>query len=153
MPSAITATLLALLLRKVKVISRLLLLAALVVTPASAQSGPDRPPSTQPRRAVGLVTGGFMTGQEFRELSEAEQQGYVMGIVDGMLMAPVFGGGDDATRSTQRFLDCLKGMNSLQLAAVARKHLESYPERWHESMRFLFWQAWLPICPEIGTQP
>jgi hypothetical protein len=34
---------------------------------------------------------GYITGNTYRDMPQREQQSYVLGVVDGMLMAPVFG--------------------------------------------------------------
>ena len=38
---------------------------------------------------------GFLMGQKYMGLSEVEKSAYAMGIIDGMLLAPLFGAPDD----------------------------------------------------------
>ena len=66
-----------------------------------------------------------------------------MGLVDGMLLAPLVGGQKAELASLE---GCLKGMIPSQVAAVVDKWMGETPERWHEQMNVLGLSALLAAC-------
>jgi hypothetical protein len=91
-----------------------------------------------------LIKDGFMTGNKFMELSSDEQSAYAMGLVDGMLLAPIF----DAPKAKLIWLEsCIVGMSNKQVAAMLRKELESKPGEWHYSAHHAMYRAMLEACP------
>ncbi len=103
-----------------------------VAGPASGQTGDV------------VIKDGFITGQAFLNLSQVEQHGYVMGVIDGAFLAPFFG----APKERVRWLEtCTIGMTDSQIAALVRKRLRDAPEVWHLSASVAVYRAFLNVCP------
>ena len=86
---------------------------------------------------------GFLTGNSFRELSDAGKRGYAMGFLDGALMSPMF----DAPKGETRWIEtCVVGMTDKQVVAILDKFLTNNPARWHEQMNVLAWLAMKEGC-------
>lgn len=99
----------------------------LALTTGTASLGATQAQGTQ--EAGVIFKGGFETGRTFlNDRSSAQQRAYAVGVIDGMLMSPVFG----APRDTIEWLErCIKGMSGSQVEAILLKHLKNHPERWH----------------------
>jgi hypothetical protein len=76
-----------------------------------------------PSRELHLIKKGYVTSSMFRDAGPSEQRAYVMGIVDGLFLAPLFGAPE---RRGDQLQDCITGLNldDLQLAALVRRELE-----------------------------
>lgn len=86
---------------------------------------------------------GFATGNYYRSQVTPARQTYLMGTVDGFMLAPVVGG----NRTELAWLEtCLKGYVPAQLVAVVDKWLEENPQRWNEQMNALAFAALLSAC-------
>lgn len=90
-----------------------------------------------------VVTGGFLTGNSFRDLSDTEKHGYAMGFIDGVLISPIF---NAPGKELQWFERCIKGMTNKQVVAILNKFLEENPARWHEPMNILAFRAMVETC-------
>lgn len=90
-----------------------------------------------------IVKSGFYKGNDYRRLEGDQKWTYLTGIVEGMLLAPVFG----APRSRVAWLEeCIVGMTNEQIAAIVEKFLTENPGRWQEPMHFLAHQAMFDAC-------
>lgn len=89
------------------------------------------------------INGGFMTGQMFLELRESERSAYVMGLVDGMFWAPVYGAPE---ARINKFAQCISEMNNKQLSAILEKYLRDHPEKWHYVANSALWWAIREKC-------
>lgn len=90
------------------------------------------------------VHDGFITGETYLKWDKSYQDAYVMGIVDGMFLAPLFGAPE---RNVTWLEHCLVGMSDTQVAAILAKYLRDHPERWHESVHVPMYSAMKDICP------
>lgn len=99
-----------------------------------AQSGEKSGPLDAPV----IVTSGFGTGNDYMAMSVREKYAYVMGAINGMLMAPVFGAPE---KNTKWFTDYIKGMTNKQVVAILTKFLDDNPGRWHEPLNLLTYDA------------
>ena len=101
-------------------------------------------------RAEGvLVPNGFRTAQEYLELSEDQRVAYVMGLVDGIFIGPLFGASEARVKALQ---SCLQESDNIQIAAILSKYIQDKPERWHEGANMLFNSRMLELCPGIREQ-
>jgi hypothetical protein len=91
-----------------------------------------------------LIQNGFGTGEEYLKMSPLEQRAYAMGIVNGMLLAPLFGAPKDRMF---RFESCVTGMTDSQVAAILTKYLRDNPGRWHETPHAPMYTALMKACP------
>lgn len=83
--------------------------------------------------------GGFLNGNQFEDLPEVVQLYYVMGMIDGMAMAPSFGA--PMTGVQKLFNLGNKGISGKQFHSICKKFLEDHPEKRHESMPCLVYEA------------
>jgi hypothetical protein len=98
-------------------------------------------------RAEGVrVPNAFMTGQMYLALSASERAAYVMGLVDGVFIGPLFGASEESITALQ---SCLQKRNNIQIAAILTKYIRDRPEQWHEGAHMLFNARMLELCPEI----
>jgi hypothetical protein len=95
------------------------------------------------------IPNAFVTGQKFISLSEADRVHYVMGLVDGIFLAPLYGGSESEVFALQT---CLKGRNNVQIAAILLKYIRDQPENWHEGAHTLFSRRLLSLCPATKSQ-
>lgn len=91
------------------------------------------------------IHNGFLTGNEYRDLANTQRQHYIMGVIDGSLLAPLFG----APKPKLAWLEtCVTGMRSDQVVAIVDKFLEANPVRWHQSMHVLVYSALRESCKD-----
>jgi len=117
------------------------------------------------------VSASAKTGNEWRNLSLAARQGYVMGVLDAWRDAE-----DMRIASLRRekdkksieilsnmppvithIVECMGGkMTYGQIIAIVDKYIENNPEQWHHSMVSLIWTATHEACaptPPTTTAP
>jgi hypothetical protein len=91
---------------------------------------------------------GFISGNSYRDMPTVGQQGYVIGVVDGMLTAPAFGAPSGMKSWLGKCIDT--GIRSDQLKAIVDKYLSENPDRWDDDMAFIILSAILPVCRARG---
>jgi len=90
-----------------------------------------------------LIQNGFIKGRDFRAFDSGNKYMYSMGLVDGILLSPLYG----APKSKlEKFESCTTGMNGSQLSAIFDKYLAENPERWHLSMHANGYAALQDTC-------
>jgi len=90
------------------------------------------------------VRNGFVDGNTFLAWPEDRQEKYAVGLVDGMLLAPLFG----APKAKLHWLErCIAGMTGAQVAAMVRVDLKNNPGQWHRSVHTSIYRAMLDACP------
>lgn len=87
--------------------------------------------------------GGFLKGNDFRQLSDAEKTAYLMGIWDGYMFAPAIGG---KSKNDQILNDCIPNLQADQLLAIVNKYMDEHPEQWGEPMNFIVYSALPKSC-------
>lgn len=87
---------------------------------------------------------GFMDGNDFDKMTENDKHSYVIGVIDGFLLAPIF---KASHQLTDEWSMCISKMDSLQILAMVEKHHRQKPEMWHLPMHLLIYQASLNACP------
>ena len=89
-----------------------------------------------------VIMEGFLNGQEYLEMNDNNKTLYVMGLLDGFLLAPLFFPTDDETSDNLKQLeDTIRGKSNLQFKAIFDKYLNENPELWDVSASLLFWNA------------
>ena len=99
-------------------------------------------------RPVTIHEGFLLTGQGYLGLSEVEKSAYAMGIIDGMLLAPLFGAPDDGKVS--KLGRCATGMTNEQVAAIIAKLIKEHPEEWHMPIHLQVFKKLHSICGLAG---
>lgn len=103
--------------------------------PPSGES--DFKPSGEP------FLGGFLKGNQFRRLSDAEKTAYLTGMWDGYMFAPAIGG---KSKNDQILNDCIPNLQADQLLAIVNKYMDEHPEHWGESMNWIVYSALPKSC-------
>jgi hypothetical protein len=91
------------------------------------------------------IHNGFVKAEVFLKFDEANQRAYVMGLLDGMYMAPTFGA-PDASKLLLKLTSCVEGMKSSQVAAIMEKYVREHPERWDWDMKDDGYEAIIEAC-------
>jgi hypothetical protein len=91
---------------------------------------------------------GFLTAEEFTHMNGQSQHDYAIGVVDGMLLTPMFGAPRawDNGQKIGAFGDCITGMSSKQVVAIISKFVRDHPERWNDSMHLVAFTAMTRAC-------
>ena len=92
-----------------------------------------------------VVKDGFLTAQDYLNLPTAQQLGYATGVIDGMLIAPLFGAPDNGAQ-LQLLGRCVTGMRDTQVHAILDKFLKDHPERWNDPMHAVAFAAMNEAC-------
>jgi hypothetical protein len=101
-------------------------------------------------RAEGVyVPHAFMTGQEYLALPASRRATYIVGLLDGIFVGPLFGASEARVKALQ---DCLQEHNNIQIAAILSKYIQDRPERWHEGAHSLFYSRMFELCPGVKPQ-
>lgn len=89
------------------------------------------------------ISTGYLTGNTFKAMSDTSKNLYATGIIDGILLAPLYG----APKANLATLEnCTEGMNGQQLVAIFNKYLALNPEVWHKSMHVTAHSAMKLAC-------
>lgn len=93
------------------------------------------------------INNGYMTGNAYRDLPYNSKAAYVMGVVDGLLLAPFLGAEE---RDVDRIASCINGIRSDQLHAIVDAYLAAHPELWDDRMHALTLSALNEACKARG---
>ena len=85
----------------------------------------------------------YITGNAYNQFNEGQKDVYSIGIVDGLMLSPLYGASIDKLRPIST---CTSKMPSGQLKAVISKYLAENPARWHEDMHKLALDALNEVC-------
>ena len=91
------------------------------------------------------IHNGFLKSQAYLDLSPQSQHAYVMGLLDGWYMAPMFGGPENYKYLTE-IEGCVEGMKSSQVAAIIDKYIREHPERWDWDAKDMSYNAMNDAC-------
>jgi hypothetical protein len=99
-----------------------------------------------PSQARSIVEhNGFLKAQQYLELSPEGQRAYIMGLLDGWYMAPVFGA-PEADKGLTEIERCVEGMKSSQVAAIVDKYIRDRPEKWDYDVKDMGYAAVSQAC-------
>ena len=87
---------------------------------------------------------GFVTGNTYLSWPQTNKRTYVMGLVDGLFLAPLFKAPKPGPISNAE--GCLENKTDVQLRAIFKKHLDDHPERWDQWAHLLFYNALSGFC-------
>jgi hypothetical protein len=96
------------------------------------------------------IHNGFLTGNQYRQLPDVVRRAYVMGVTDGMLLAPAMANRD--LNASQRFGKCLDNMHATneQLTVIVDRWVDGNPVRWGDTVHMLIWSAFSEACSTAG---
>jgi len=97
-----------------------------------------------------------ITGDEWRQASEAEQLAYLAGVTDvWQFFREITSRAKDPSTLAERQMERAKcvaemEMKLTQFRAVVKKFVDDNPARWHYSMSTLTWLAAVEVCKSMG---
>jgi hypothetical protein len=99
------------------------------------------------------VSDGFYTAQEYRALPDDAKGYYVSGLIDGILLTPIFerSRSEDPPPRIRALKTCIKEMTNTQLQAIVDKYLAEHPEEWDSGMHILTFRVLLATCKKRGV--
>jgi hypothetical protein len=84
------------------------------------------------------------TGQDFMGMPESTRPTYVMGLINGLFLSPLFG----ASRQNIAWLEtCLEEKNGTQIAEILSQYIEQHPTELQEQLHAASYRALLQACP------
>jgi hypothetical protein len=86
----------------------------------------------------------FYKAETFPEMSEAERQLYVTGLMDGFYASTLFGASDETVANLN---SCTTDMDSKQISAIILKYVKDHPEIWHLPLSVEAFNALNATCP------
>ena len=103
--------------------------------------------NAQPR----YLSPGYVSGNDYLELTAVQKSDYYMGLVDGILVSKIFLNNEVSSEvllRVDKLKDCLTTtiVNTKQLGAIIEKYLADNPERWADGMNILFYNSVQKIC-------
>jgi len=76
-----------------------------------------------------FVAGGFLKAGQFKDLSPAMQEGYAIGLLNGLFVSTFLGANEDGLKALSV---CIKEMDPGQIAEIISKYVREHPEAWHQ---------------------
>ena len=89
---------------------------------------------------------GTITAQEYLDMPKGAQKAYVMGLMDGLFLAPMFGAPAD-NKWRLAIQSCVEGKQVSQLMAIIEKYIKERREYWHADAHFEAYNALSRACP------
>jgi hypothetical protein len=103
------------------------------------------PAYTHSQKSSIFISGGFLKGKGYLDMDITEKRAYAMGVINGMLAAPLMGAPEERV---EWLVTCTRKMDDEQVAAILTKHVRDNPENWHNGMNILSWNAMRLACPK-----
>lgn len=104
-----------------------------------------------------------MSGNDWRGLTQGEQASYVVGVIDAWLLvrtmeltlredrpsAPFWSLHSPVVGMVSNVITCLNAdVTYEQRIAIINRHMERNPDKWHNNMAMLVWDALDQACPK-----
>ena len=90
------------------------------------------------------IHNGMGTGQDYIGIPESTRPTYVMGLVNGLFLSPLFG----ASRQNIVWLEtCLEEKTGTQIAEILSQYIEQHPTELREQLHAASYRALLQACP------
>jgi hypothetical protein len=102
-------------------------------------------------RSVVTVTipNGFMTGKEFLTMSDQEKNGYVMGFVNGLTVAPLLGADPERFHMVEERM-LKKEVTNLDYIAILNDYIAKRPGNLERGLNILSYEAFrLTFVPNL----
>ncbi len=90
-----------------------------------------------------LIHGGFVTGNQYRDMTGIQKKSYVAGLLDGMLLAPAFGGSEERM---QWFLACTQRLGVIKLRGAINTYIRNHAESHDRKSAADMYRAVLGAC-------
>ena len=88
---------------------------------------------------------GFMKVEDYLHVNRQKQEGYAIGIVDGIMLAPVFGASEKGQK-LKSFENCVEGMSDTHVKTIIDAYMEGYSDRWNDPMHAMVLTAIMQAC-------
>jgi hypothetical protein len=100
---------------------------------------------------VTSASGGFITGNQWRELPNSARMLCVVGVIDGWHFMGLAVDEPSKQRMIGTFIrltSCVekRQMTGEQILAIVEKYVTEHPEEWHERMEFIVFKTMSAAC-------
>ena len=95
------------------------------------------------------IYGGFVTGNQYRDMTGIQKRSYVAGLLDGMLLAPAFGGSE---ARMQWFLVCTQRLGVIKLRGAINAYIRDHAESHDRKSAADMYRAILAACRELSKR-
>lgn len=89
------------------------------------------------------IPGGFASGREYVDMTGRQKTAYVTGLLDGMLLAPAFGGDLDRM---EWFLACTEAVGVPDMRDAINDYIFDNSDRWDFANPAYFYRAIVARC-------
>ena len=108
------------------------------------------PPSFAEGSSEGTrIYGGFVTGNQYRDMTGIQKRSYVAGLLDGMLLAPAFGGSEERM---QWFLVCTQRIGVIKLRGAINTYIRNHTETHDRKSAADMFRAIRDACRALGKE-
>jgi hypothetical protein len=91
-----------------------------------------------------MIPHGFGTGQDYVEMTEAQQRSYAIGFVNGLLFTEALGAPGNRI---QWLAACVDGLSDVQVSATLFQYISSHTSEWNRDLHLLSYRALNDTCP------
>jgi hypothetical protein len=99
-----------------------------------------------------MIHNGFIKAAEYLDLTSSFRAAYAAGLIDGILLAPMFDGPDGSQRLTSMKRCVTSGMTDVQVAGIIEKFVRDHPKNWHQSVHVEAYKAMLAACQVLPNR-
>ncbi len=89
---------------------------------------------------------GTITAKEYLDMAPGAQKSYVIGLMDGLFLAPMFGAPAD-NKWRIAIQACVEGRSVSQLMSIIGKYIKDNPQYWQTDAHFQAYNALSRACP------
>lgn len=126
-----------------RAIAAWLAVAAVVAGTAVAQDEAPAPEGSEADQSGPTIPGGFTSGRKYVDMTGREKAAYVSGLMDGMLLAPAFGGNVDRM---EWFLACTEAVGVSDMRGAINDYMFEHTDDWDTRNPAKYYRAIVGRC-------
>lgn len=89
------------------------------------------------------IHGGYITGSEYLDMTGLQKKFYVSGLLEGLLLAPAFGGQE---KSMKWFLDCTQRLGRTKIRRGIFRYINARTDLWDNRNPAKMFRAIRQVC-------
>lgn len=121
--------------------------AAWILLVAFGTGGMSQEPARITEHAIAgpPIHNGWAKAEDFLNMTSDQKQLYLMGLLDGIYIAPDFGAPPGA-KSLVTLATCVEPMDASQITGIVELYIRQHPEQWHYDTKTLAEAALRQAC-------
>ena len=123
--------------------ARWLMGALLLVAVAFSAAAADKGKTGAGAKPSIRIHGGYVTGKEFLDMTGLQKKYYVSGLLEGMLLAPAFGGQE---KSMKWFLECTARLGRKKIRSGIFRYINDRSDLWDNRNPAKMFRAIRQVC-------